>query len=93
MLKAGDTVTIEVTQPDIDSGVCDHAGKCAIANAACRQFSFPNAYVNGEGIDLQSADCKTIHELSIPPEAVDFMDQFDAGQPVKPFSFQSTVFK
>lgn len=89
-MRVGDTVSIEVTQGDIDTGLRDGGKSCAIALATMRRFRVADVYINGEGIT--TIDEKgTVCELSIPSEAVDFLDRFDGGETVFPFTFNSVV--
>lgn len=75
------TITIEVTQEDIDKGKQGSCGRCPIALAAYRvmEGSFlvlPYAIFRLEG-----------KSISLPDSAIEFIGLFDSGMPVKPFSF------
>lgn len=89
-LNVGSSVSIEVSQGDIDTGIHDGGKQCAIALGTMRRFRVDDVYVNGEGItiiDERGAVC----ELSIPTEAVDFLDRYDGNETVYPFTFNSVV--
>lgn len=83
--------TITVLQDDIDNGEKKVPYKCAIARAAHRDLA-----------DLLSEDCtvhattrlclavrgRTYMRADMPPEAVDFIRDFDSDAPVWPFKFE-----
>jgi len=81
------THTIDVTEEDINDGVRQNCWTCPIALAAVRSLDDHTAYaalflfVRRPGGTLSAP---------LPNEAVRFMSDFDAGLPVKPFSFTVT---
>lgn len=80
---------IEVTQDDIDFGTqCDPC-RCPIAMAVNRDIPGAEAYVNADGIVFYKD--KVEHDYGVSDEVVDFMDAFDAGETVRPFSFTIEV--
>lgn len=82
-------ITINVTQTDIDEGRIRNCYECPIAKAAYR--SFPGAYEIAVGriltVDL-TGDFNSIQRYCIPDIARKFMNDFDCGKDVEPFSFE-----
>jgi hypothetical protein len=73
------TIKIEVTQEDIDNGFRASSLGCPIARAVNRVFKTNNAAV----LDLVlSVNNRGWH---MPEVATEFVHNFDAGKPVKPF--------
>ena len=80
------TITIDVTQEDIDKGVCKDTAKCAIARAFGRMLDGESIQVGSYSIALYNHSVA----LNLPEEASEFVKSFDKykGTFVKPFSFQ-----
>jgi hypothetical protein len=82
------TVTIDVTQEDIDSGEPLSCNSCPIALAAERAgFADVSVggylwFVNTDGLRLRA---------SIPPVALEFIGDFDNEETVVPFSFSVEI--
>jgi hypothetical protein len=77
---------IEVTQEDIDNGLKGKCDSCAVALAAKRAFGNRIILVDGEQMDV--IDNGKWDVLDLPDSAVAFIEAFDTGKPVKPFSFE-----
>ena len=80
---------IEITQHDIDNGVKGEYQLCPIARAVKRK-------INGEVIvledDISIFTTDIIRRYSyykLPQKAKDFMQRFDDGKKVKPFTFEA----
>lgn len=76
-------VRIEVTQEDIDKGK-HGAMSCPVARATSRAFGYSVA-VWGDYIDVRKTTSKTV--FCAPGEVGRFIDAFDSGRTVKPFTF------
>jgi hypothetical protein len=81
---------IHVTQKLIDAGAPGSPCRCPIALAARKQLQVKNLYVTGDGLTVtvedglgRSKDVTT----QLPPEARQFIHDFDRGEPVEPFEF------
>jgi hypothetical protein len=84
MAKA-ERVRIEVTEADITRGIRRKPGSCPIAHAANRVISAPcSAWPTwGKAGPRLVGD----YDYDLPRSAYRFMRAFDAGKPVKPFTF------
>jgi hypothetical protein len=76
-------MTIEVTQEDIDNGKRRRCRHCPVA-LALRRFTrsvwvADQSYLHN--LDLQK-------EIGTPNRVSFFIEEFDAGKPVKPFTFK-----
>ena len=72
---------IDVTQEDIDRGVKGACTQCPVALALAR--AFPDVYVDVATTQLLVGD-----EFIRAPSVVSiFIEDFDDGEPVQPFSF------
>lgn len=74
---------IEVTEDDIATGSLFSWG-CPIAKAISRAMQGEEALVRGTCVDLEYA----YEPVSLPRAARKFVRDYDAGKPVKPFSFE-----
>lgn len=81
-------VVISVTAADIAKGAKDSCGFCPIAIAATRATKKP-ALVGTAEIEIGRRGEYSMYPL--PPEAVAFIERFDAGQKVEPFTFKLTT--
>ena len=75
--------TIAVTQQDIDRGVNAGPYKCALALALRRSFGCREGDVR---VTRLNAVVRT-RVFPLPPEATQFIHDFDHRRPVQPFSF------
>jgi hypothetical protein len=73
---------ITVTAADIQNGVREDGNCCAIALAARRVF-----HSRVEEIAVEEWLTVGARTFTLPKNAIRFMDRFDNGQPVRPFSF------
>ena len=73
-------VTVKVTQFDIDHGVRSSVSSCPIAHALHHDYPFARVYGSWVTLDYK-------HEADLPPEAIQFIDMFDEGATVEPFTF------
>lgn len=82
------SVSVEVTQEDINRGVPSDADRCPVALALKRRFpkSAPDLHVeNNLVIYAPEGDTK---RFQVPPEEVQrFTMKFDEGKPVEPLTF------
>lgn len=78
-------MTIKVTEADIKNGITGRA-TCPVALAIQRKTK-ELAYVCWDGIYLQPKGGFSMR-IATPKEVKDFVYEFDAGKPVKPFSFK-----
>lgn len=85
----GHNIRIHVTSKDIENGTIGHSGACPIALAA-RRAGLDTVSVDHSLVDLSSSrdGCK---EYKMPLKAQKFVDDFDSGKKVKPFSFTLTT--
>ena len=86
--------TIEVTQQDIDQGVCENKESCAIALALRHTYLDKIDYVEVERFDsikMSSSDDRW-WQVNICEDddfkVQSFIDNFDAGENVEPMSFK-----
>ena len=80
------TYTIHVLQEDINDGKPEDCGKCPIARAALR--AFPSArWVSVTGDIEVMFEQGRLQVWSMPDIALSFMDTFDHGYEVTPFTF------
>lgn len=78
------SLIVEVTQEDIDKGVCDSATKCAVARAIKRLTRRQQVRVDGESAYI----FKDRYEAELPKKAQTFISKFDSDKrTVTPFSF------
>lgn len=75
---------ISVTKADITKGEPDDCLSCPIALALKRKVT--NVEVDSDNIDFKWKGKKYCN-IRLPLEAVDFIEQFDCGEQVKPFTF------
>jgi hypothetical protein len=83
------TITIEVTQEDIDKGEPGEACRCPIARAVSR-LTPPGTLVvvDGKGIEFQDLETEVGFAGALLPYAAEiFAVRFDRCEPVSPFSF------
>lgn len=86
------TVTIEVTQEDIDNGLSNDCRHCPVARATMRGIPLVHGVsVRGANVTLypsfSAAGCKA----ALPTKAKHFIVDFDAGLRVLPFAFDLEV--
>lgn len=80
-------LTIDVTQEDIDNGVQTDIQNCAIALGCKKVFGDKFWYYYNDSIELVD-DSLGSHTFKIKDKAVPiFMQDFDKGNKVEPFSF------
>src|SRR5579859_6474944 len=76
--------TIIVTSDDIHKGIPGDAGACPIARAIRRSIQpSPEEYLAVDGLAI----CIGSQNYKVPEAAIAFIESFDAGNPVEPFSF------
>ena len=76
---------IEVTQRDIDRGIVEDCRSCPIALATRRTRIMP---VHKVSVGAGSLDVEA--KWRYPEKVATFIDAFDGGESVKPFSFVVT---
>ena len=85
-------VKIQVTAEDIEHGTRKDAKCCPIA-LACKRLELTDPDVCGEysdGIQVRDdGEEDGYWRYKLPPEAAKFVEDFDAGLPVKPFEFST----
>lgn len=80
------TITVEVTQDDIDHGRRMECKHCPVAIAVCRIPGCENYQV---GTRYVRRSCGI--GILMPPEAISFIRDFDCQQPVKPLTFELEI--
>lgn len=84
--------TITVTQEDIDLGEAANCCLCPIARATRRAFKARTVNVTGRlYVYFKPTSLENLNPLSIyalPPEAEQFVADFDNGKGVEPFEFE-----
>lgn len=81
-------IEVDVKKEDIEKGRPNDSGRCPIALALGRMYECP--CVVGESAWITNEDGERMR-LELPNKAVAFVDRFDFGKKVKPFSFRATV--
>lgn len=82
-------MTIHVTQEDIDKGTRGSFLACPIARAVKRQVGVRWAEVSDDHIRVaDTALSGNVTRFRTPPEAADFINDFDSEEEVEPFSFE-----
>jgi hypothetical protein len=87
------TVTIKVTQEDIDKGTRLSPYYCPIALAASRVFDDDHDFrviVLPDRIIFRNFNSVVIEEWTLPPEARDFIRRHNNSQQVTPITFDMT---
>jgi hypothetical protein len=84
--------TINVTDKHIRRGVRGTPNLCPIAIATREALQAPRACVCVFSIDLIDENGSFYASTPTPMEGWRFIEDFDAGRPVKPFSFEATFF-
>jgi hypothetical protein len=79
------TITVNVTQEDIEKGVQKDCGDCPLALALRRELATFVA-VGNAARGWEAWENGNIYELS--QAAISFVKQFDAGLPVEPSTFR-----
>jgi hypothetical protein len=77
-------VAVEVTSGGIKLGVKESAGKCPIARAL-KYLKFGKVGIDGEFADFTYKGVK--YNAALPKAAQKFIERFDEGRTVKPFTF------
>lgn len=79
-------ITIDVTQDDINKGIKENCRFCPVALAVQRTFNDPE-------MDVFSPCIKNCEEdrVASPSSVCDFIDRYDNGESVQPFSFEIDV--
>ncbi len=75
-------MTITVTDEDIEKGKPDSPSRCPIARAMTR-LGCKNVWVVEWYVDYDD-----VRDVQLPVEAQMFINQFDAGKPVQPITFE-----
>lgn len=82
--------TIEVTRDRIDKGVMDHCRKCPVALAIMDATGIDDVSVNGETATFRKfSPDRTVSRL--PREVQEWIEAFDGGSDMLPFSFKLEV--
>jgi hypothetical protein len=87
------TITVQVTQFDIDNGERTMHCDCPVALAARRALAVPRVSVAGDLLAYldEGSVADVDHEhYSLTTEVLDWIVDFDLKRPVKPFSFTIT---
>lgn len=80
------TITIEVTQEDIDAGRKGNCYLCPIALAAARVFNL-DVSVGASWLSVEASNGAEVAMFKLPQAARTFVTLFDGGHPVAPFTF------
>lgn len=80
---------IEVTQEDIDAAVKGNSSRCAVATAIARQIGDAgHVIVDVQTIRFSRLDKRARLYYLTPPVVTSYIIDFDAGDPIEPFSFR-----
>ena len=79
-------VRIEVMQEDIDKGERTACEFCPVARAVCRALGERLGYAKVDGFSIDLGVWPE-EEYRTPAVVNAFIERFDAGEPVEPFSF------
>ena len=96
MKNKSKTVVVKVTALDIKNGVMQDGASCPIANALKRYTDelrvcrAPVCEVGSTEIELDFPE-PTPRAIQLPAKARAFVQRFDNGQKVKPFSFRISL--
>ena len=83
---------INVTATDIDKGIRSDDTHCPIALAVKRALrKRKGLFVTDIGIEWENKDERIEKLCGLPARARKFVERFDEGKPVKPFSFNIEV--
>lgn len=82
--------TITVAAGHIAAGQPEICVSCPIALALTDAIGDPDIQVRVHDDEAVLFRGKRIARAELPPEAVRFIDRFDSGQPVEPFTFTLT---
>lgn len=85
------TVTVEVTQADIEKGCKKDANNCPIARAVLRCEKSITGVQVADSITGWRYDGEEVFRVDTPKAAYDFIDNFDNRRPVAPFTFTLEV--
>ena len=77
---------IEVTAQDIRKGKKSNCMRCPVALAVKRLLPGHEVWADSLSIDVWTHD-EYRRVATTPKKVATFMDRFDTGQPVKPFTF------
>lgn len=89
-----DELTIEVTADDIQNGIRSDNCECAVARALKRIPGVqPSAWVEFGAASIEYDLDGQVYDLTLtfPPEATEFIQAFDCGDPVRPFTFTAEL--
>lgn len=93
MSKFPKTISVRVTQSDINEGVCQDPNKCMLKLAIKREIG-GHGYVNVKGGVASITRRSDYREKGfLPRSAVKAMLDFDEKKPVRPFTFKITFYK
>lgn len=79
-------IRVDVTEADIRTGVKGDMCNCPIAIAIKRAIGCSGVHVDGMWIEVHEP-FESWRQYRTPDVVDAFIDRFDAGQPVAPFSF------
>jgi hypothetical protein len=82
------TLTVHVTQGDIDAGIKVNATSCPVARALRRQFAW--ASVGPSTLKVADIAPSPHVRYKLPEEGTAFILAFDTGEDVSPISFDAT---
>jgi len=84
------TVVVEVTAEDIEKGEKEECERCPIACALLRSAGTARAFVDGSEMaagDWEGMFPEIAQRVPMPPDAAEFVADFDEGRIVEPFTF------
>jgi hypothetical protein len=84
------TITVDVTQDDIDQGKCSNVRDCAVARATARALDMNEGVMFGSTIAYLGVLTPT-EPVRLPEEVKTFITAFDSREAVKPFSFSLEI--
>jgi len=77
------TITVRVTKKRIENGIRDSCDSCPIALSIQCKPGMEHCSVDRSHLCLENGD-----SIKLPPEARQFIRQFDKGKPVAPIAFK-----
>lgn len=85
--QSANNLLIEVTQEDIDAAIRNNSSHCAVASAIQRQVASQRVAVDIQTIRMTMKGTSQRRIYLTPAKVQQYIIDFDAGDPLKPFSF------
>lgn len=88
-MKFPEEIEVNVTQDNIDKGRANNCRDCAVARALWNNFPKADNIHVTQQIIIEQEFVRA--EYILPLEVIIFMNKFDGGELVKPFSFKTII--